>query len=128
MPVTICLGDITGCTPPFLLIEFIILTVDITNSLISLVGIRLILLGNIDRTHLTLSFTNLIVLSMNGTCEFVSQHNRVIPCSFNTSLQASNARSAYIVLTINPQIMYSALNLLMVERKISTVLFGVPKH
>ena len=35
LPVTICLGDITGCIPPFLLTELIILTVDTTNSIIS---------------------------------------------------------------------------------------------
>ena len=94
LPVMICLGDITGCTPPFLLMELIIFTVDITNSLIKRAGIRLILFDSIDLTHLTLSFTNRIALSMKGTCELASQHSRVIPCSFNTVLHDSNAQSA----------------------------------
>ena len=78
LPMMICLGDITGCTPPFLLIELIIFTIETTNSRINQVGIRFISFGSIDLTHLTLSFTNLIPCLMKGTCKLVSQHNRVI--------------------------------------------------
>ena len=104
LPVTISLGDITGCTPPFLLIELIIFTIETTSSLISRAGIHFISFWSIDRTHLTLSFTNLIPLSMKGTWEFVSQQYKVIPCSLNSVLHDSNARSAYITFTTKPRI------------------------
>ena len=64
LPVTVSLGDITGCTPPFLLIKLIIFTVETTNSFVNRVGIRFISFGSIDLTQLTLSFTNLISRSM----------------------------------------------------------------
>ena len=73
LPVTICLGDITGCTPTFLLIELIIFTVETPSSLISQDNFRFISFESINRTHLILSFANLIPFSMKGTCKFVSQ-------------------------------------------------------
>ena len=73
LPVTICLDDITGCTPPFLLIELIIFTVETTSSLINRAGICFISFGSINLTHLNLSFTNFIPCLMKGTWKFVSQ-------------------------------------------------------
>ena len=99
LPVTICLGDIIVYTPPFLLIKLIIFTVETTSSLISRAGICFIFFGCIDRTHLTLSFINLIPLSIKGTWGFVSQEYKMIPCSLNLVLHDSKAWLAYIILT-----------------------------
>ena len=102
LPIIIYLGDITGWTPPFLLIELTILTVDITNSLINLEGIRFIFFGSMDLTHLILSLINLIPRSTKCTCAVESQHIRYIPCSFKPSQQVANALSAYIIVNLNP--------------------------
>ena len=103
LPVTICLGDITGCTPPFLLIKLIISIVKTTNSLISRADIRCIFFGSINQTHLILSFKNQISLSMKGICEFVSQQYRVIPCSLSSTRNNLNAQLAYIIFILKPR-------------------------
>ena len=91
LQVTICLGDITGCTPPFLLIELIIFTVTANSYLINRVGIRFISFKSFDLTHLALSFTNLIPSSMKCTWEFALQQYKLISCSLNSVLHDSNA-------------------------------------
>ena len=65
LAVAICLGDITVGAPSFLLIKWIIFTVETTSSLISQAGIHLIFFGSIDNTHLIVSFMILRFLLLN---------------------------------------------------------------
>ena len=103
LPVTMCLADMTGCTPPGRLIELTILTVENTSSLINLCGIFFTCFGIMDRTHLILSLINRIPLSTNWTCALASQQLRVIPSSLSSVLHDTKARSAYTMTILNPR-------------------------
>ena len=128
LPATISLFDITGCTPPFLLMELIIFTVETTRSLINLAGIFVSSSGALI-SHILLSLSRILFLVQckargnwyHSNIEYYLVHStqsymiRILDQHKSTSLQ--NFKS------------YSwTWTLLIVARKLFVFLFVVPIH